>query len=112
MMESQIKNPFALLALISAIPGAYLSFKRSFIKDLQDQMIDLRNPVGIGTGTVRFFYKIFAYIFIGKKEIWMDLFDQFSETHKQLQPDKTTELRMFFWFFLAFVFSFVAWLSN
>ena len=110
-MCMNLKNPYALLALLSAMPGAYLSFKKSFLRDILDQMVDLRNPVGVGTSTVTLPYRILAYIFIGKRERWLDLFSPGSSVHSQLlKSDKTAAVRIFVWFVLAFAFSFTAWL--
>lgn len=105
-----MENPFTLLAMLSALPGAYLSFKRSLIPELQDQMVDRRNPAGIGRGTVRLPYRILAYIFVGKQDKWMDLFDPLSPViQRLLKTDKTVGLRIFVWFALTFIFLFLAW---
>ena len=62
-----VKEPFMLLALLSAIPSAYLAFKRSFARDIRDQMVDLHNPGGVGINTVPIPYKILARLYVGKK---------------------------------------------
>lgn len=93
------EKPFTLLALLSAMPGAYLAFKRSFIHEIREQMVDLQNPAGVGTNTVRFRYRLFAYIFVGRKENWMELFNPTSEEFaKAFKADKTSGLRVFGWF--------------
>ena len=61
-----IEKPFTLLALLFAVPGAYLAFKRAFIHDIRDQMVDLQNPGGVGINSVRFFYRVLAFMFVGK----------------------------------------------
>lgn len=108
-----MKNPWTLLALLSAMPGAYLSFRRSLIRDLKDQMVDLRNPVGIGVGTVSFSYRLLARIFVGTKEQWLDLFDPSSELNRtSAKTDKRDGLRIFMWFVLTFVFLCLSWLRQ
>ena len=105
-----MKNPFTLFALLSVIPGAYLSFKKSFYRDLKDQMVNLRNESGIGFDTVEWYYKILAYIFVGKRSEWTDLFDPTKSNW--VTKDKTTSFRIFFWFLLTFIFSFLAWYNQ
>jgi len=108
-----MKNPFTILAILTALPGAYLSFKRSFIYELQNQMTDLRNPGGVGQDTLNSAYRILAYIFIGKRDKWMEIFDPLSTvTQRLLKKDKTAGLRIFIWFLLTFIFSFLAWICN
>jgi hypothetical protein len=108
-----MKDPWTLLAIISAVPGAYLSFRRSLIRDLKDQMVDLRNPAGVGVATIPASYRLLAYIFIGKKQRWMDLFDPTSEVNRATaRTGKTDGLRIFVWFFLMFSFWFLGWLSR
>jgi hypothetical protein len=108
-----MKDPWTLLAIVSAAPGAYLSFRRSFLRDLKDQMIDLRNPAGVGIATIPVLYRLLAYIFIGKKERWIDLFDPSSHVNKATaRTDKTEGLRIFLWFMLTFVFSFLSWFAR
>lgn len=104
-----MKDPWTLLAMISALPGAYLSFRRSFIRDIKDQMVDLRNPGGIGVDTVSVTYRLLARIFIGNKKRPMDLFDPISEVSRSAKTDKGDAFRIFAWFTLAFAFSFMAW---
>ncbi len=105
-----IKEPFTLLALLSAVPGAWLAFKKMFLRDIRDQMVDLRNPGGIGTNTVTFGYKMIAYLLIGPQKNWLDLFTPTSEVYERaLTSDKTSGIRILMWFFSAFVFSFLAW---
>lgn len=103
------KDYFYLLALLCAIPGAWLSFRKSFIKDFQHQMVDLENLTGIGTQTVAWPYKLLAYLLIGPQNKWIELFDPTAKV-KVLTEDKTTALRIFIWFTLMFVFSFLRWL--
>lgn len=107
-----IKNPFTLLALLSALPGAYLAFKKSFPDDLKSQMVDRGNPSGIGQKTVRCSYKLLARLFLGRKRNWIGLFSSTSETAKVFTEDKTIALRMFIWFSLVFIFSFISWIKS
>ena len=108
-----MKDPLTLLAIISAVPGAYLSFRRSFLRDIQDQMVDLRNPSGIGIATIPVSYQLLAYIFIGKKQRWIDLFDPTAEVNRTTaRTDKTDGLRIFVWFLLTFSFLVLGWLSR
>lgn len=113
LLDSQlweIKDPWTLLAILSAIPGAYLSFRRSFIRDIKDQMIDLRNPVGVGTKTVPLGHRVLAYIFIGDELRWLELFDPTSKLNQtKAKPDKADGFRIFAWFVLTFCFSLTAW---
>ena len=93
--------------------GAYLTFKRSFIRDFKDQMVDERNPGGVGVSTVTGTYRLLALIFIGEKRRWLDLFDPTSEVSQaKLKTDKSDAFRIFAWFILTFVFSFIAWLQR
>ena len=106
-----LKNPYTLLGLLSLVPGAYLSLKKSFLRDISDQMVDRQNPGGVGTSTVTLPYRILAYIYIGKRERWLDLFSPGSSVHsKLLKSDKTAGVRIFVWFMLAFAFHLTAWL--
>ena len=108
-----MKDPWTLLAIISALPGAYLSFRRSLIRDLKDQMVDLRNPGGVGVGTVSPPYRLLARIFIGNKQRWMDLFDPTSEVNRtNARPDKHDGFRILAWFVLTFLFLLLGWLSR
>jgi hypothetical protein len=108
-----MKEPWTLLAIISAVPGAYLSFRGSLFRDLRDQMIDLRNSAGVGITTIPASYRLLAYIFIGKKERWIDLLDPTSHVNRATaRTDKTDGLRIFLWFFLTFSFLFLGWLSR
>lgn len=105
-----MKDPWTLLAIASALPGAYLSFRRSFIRDFKDQMVDHRNPAGVGVTTVSRTYKFLAHIFIGNEKRWLELFDPISETNQtKAKTDKGDAFRIFAWFVLAFAFSFTAW---
>lgn len=105
-----MKDPWTLLAILSALPGAYLSFRRSFIRDLKDQMVDLRNPGGIGAETVPLAYRFLARIFVGDKARWLELFDPTSELNRtKAKTDKTDGFRIFVWFVLTFCFLFMAW---
>ena len=108
-----MKDSWTLLAIASALPGAYLSFRRSFIPDLKAQMVDLRNPVGVGVATVSCTYRLLAHIFIGNEKRWLDLFDPSSEINQtKAKTDKGDAFRIFAWFVLAFAFSFTAWWSR
>ena len=108
-----LKNPYTLLALILGIPGAYLSFKRFFLQELKNQMVDLHNESGVDANSVSLSYKILGYIFIGQKKNWINLFNSTSETAQKLfKKDKTMALRIFCWFLLMFAFSFLAWFLN
>jgi len=112
-MWIDIKEPYTLLALLSAVPGAYLAFKRSFARDIRDQMIDLRNPGGVGTNTVPLFYQILARLYVGEKGKWLELFNPTSEEYQRLfSSDKTSGVRVFVWFSLVIIFSFVSWLFD
>ena len=105
-----MKDPWTLLAIASALPGAYLSFRRSFIRDLKDQMVDLRTPGGVGVATVLRSYRLLARIFIGKEKRWLELFDPTSKINQtNAKTDKGDAFRIFVWFVLAFAFSFMAW---
>lgn len=106
-----MKDPLTLLAIISAVPGAYLSFRRSFLRDIKDQMVDLHNPGGVGSATIRPSYQLLAYIFIGKKERWIDIFNPTAEVNRAT-ADKTDGIRIFMWFLLTFLFLFLGWLSR
>lgn len=106
-----MKDTFTLFAILSALPGAYLTFKRSFIRDFKDQMVDLRNPGGVGISTVTGTYRLLALIFIGKERRWLELFDPTSEVNQtKAKTDKGDAFRIFAWFTLTFAFSFTAWL--
>ena len=106
-----MNDPWTLLAIASALPGAYLSFRRSFIRDLKDQMVDLRNPGGVGVGTVSRTYRLLALIFIGKENRWLELYDPTSDVNQtKAKTDKGDAFRIFAWFVLTFAFSFTAWL--
>ena len=106
--QMTLKNPYALLALLSAVPGAYLQLKKSFLRDISEQMVGRGNPVGIGTSTVTLPNRVLAYIFIGKRERWLDLFSPSSAVHgKLLKSDQTAAARIFCWFVLAFCFGVV-----
>ena len=63
-----MKDPWTLLVIASTLLGAFLSFRRSFIRDLKDQMVDLRNPGGVGVATVSRTYRLLARIFIGNEK--------------------------------------------
>ena len=102
------KDYLYLLALLCAVPGAWLSFRNSFIRDFQDQMVDLENPVGVGTCTIAWPYKFLAYMMIGPKNKWLNLFDPPAKA-SLLKEDKTSALRIFMWFTLMFIFSFLRW---
>lgn len=105
-----MKDPWTLLAIASALPGAFLSFRRSFIRDLKDQMVDLRNPGGVGVATVSRTYRLLARIFIGNEKRWLELFDPTSEINQtKAKTNKGDAFRIFAWFVLAFAFSFTAW---
>ncbi|SRR5258708_4910748 len=107
------EKPFTLLAILSAIPGAYVVFIRSFFLEIRDQMVDTQNPGGVGTKSVRFAYKVLARIYIGEKSKWMELFNPTSEEfEKVFRSDKTSALRAFVWFLVFFVFSFLAWVHE
>jgi hypothetical protein len=108
-----MKDPWTLLAIISAVPGAYLSFRRSLLRDLKDQMVDLSNSGGVGVATIPLSYRLLAYIYIGKKQRWIDLFDPTSEVNKTIaKTDKTEGFRIFAWFLLTFLFLFLGWFSR
>lgn len=104
-----MKDPWTLLAMLSALPGAYLSFRRSLILDIKDQMVDLRNRGGVGIDTVPVTYRLLARIFIGNKTRWLELFDPTSEVSRSAKTGKSDGFRIFAWFALAFAFSFIAW---
>ena len=107
-----MKDPWTLLAIASALPGAYLSFRRSFIWDLKDQMVDHRNPAGVGVSTVSRTYEFLARIFLGirNKNELIELFNPTSEINQtKAKADKGDAFRIFAWFVLAFAFSFTAW---
>jgi len=108
----RMKNPWTLLALLAALPGAYLSFRRSLIRDIKDQMVDPRNPAGVGIDTVRPSYRLLARIFIGKRARWLELFDPTSEVNLAAKADKSDALHIFVWFVLMFAFSFLAWFHS
>src|SRR6266571_1630377 len=98
-----VANLLTLLAIFSALPGAYLTFKRSFIRDFKDQMVDPRNPGGVGVSTVTGTYRLLALIFIGKEQRWLDLFDPTSEINQtKAKTDKGDAFRIFAWFTLTF----------
>ena len=105
------KDYLYLLALLCAIPGAWLSFRKSIIRDFQDQMVNVNNPGGVGTSTVVWAYRFLAYVMIGPKTKWLELFDPVAK-EKLLKTDETSALRIFIWFALMFIFSFLRWLSN
>jgi len=108
-----IEKPFTLLAIVSAIPGAYLVFVRSFFADIRDQMVDTKNPGGVGTRTVGCLYGLLAFVYIGRKDKWLELFNPTSEEFvKAFRSDKASGVRIFVWFLLVFVFSFLAWLND
>ena len=71
-------------------------------------MIDSRNPGGVGTNAITFLYRILARLMIGPKNKWLELFDPPAKA-KVLKEDKTSALRIFMWFALVFIFSFLRW---
>ena len=108
------KNYFTLLALLCAVPGAYLSFKKTFIEEMKEQMFSFRMHDGkMNYDKVRFSYKVLAYILIGPpKEKWLDLLmNDLSETSQKFK-DNTIGLRIFLWFLFVFIFSFWSWFVN
>lgn len=96
---------FVLGALIAALPGAWIVFKRHFVRELEEQMVDLRNPVGIGTATVKFPYNLLARIMIGPSYKWTQLFDP-TAREKLWPKDKTSAVRRALWFILASILAF------
>lgn len=107
------KVPWTLLAIFSSVPGAYLSFRRSFIRDLKDQMVNWGNPGGVGTKTVSLPYRILAYVFLGKQDKWLTLFDPMSKLNRsKATPDKGDAFRIFVWFVVTFAFLFLAWFTR
>jgi hypothetical protein len=95
---------FVLAALFAAIPGAWIVFRIHFIRELEDQMIDHRNPAGIGTATVKFPYNALARIMIGPRSKWTELFDP-TAREKLWKKDKTSAVRRALWFILASIFA-------
>jgi hypothetical protein len=107
-----MNSPWTLLAILSAMPGAYLSFRRSLIRDLKDQMQDADNPSGVGVRTVSVTYKLLACIFLGirNKNELTELFNPSSELNqKKAKIGKNDALWIFAWFIGTFLFSLIAW---
>src|SRR2546427_11212702 len=95
---------FVLVALIAAIPGAWIVFRRHFIRELEEQMINLNNPTGVGPATVQFPYNLLAIVMIGPPSKWTQLFDP-AAREKLWKKDKTSAVRRMIWFSLASFFA-------
>jgi hypothetical protein len=107
-----LEDAFTVLAILSAIPGAWLSFKRFFYPGfafhLYSSMLD-------NTYLIPRLHKIFGYLMIGsiRKQKRM-----LGGMHSEVPPhsdrqlakyDKTINFRIVMWFSGALVFSFLGW---
>ncbi len=109
-----MRDPFTLLAIISAVPGACLAFKRFFFHEIRSQLVDLDKPGGIGPRKVSWPYRVLAYFVIGpqvwRKQLWLDLFKPETKIYQDAwYGDDKEGVRILGWFFATFVFAFLAW---
>jgi hypothetical protein len=104
------KDIFTLMALLSALPGAWWSFKRAFYRDITEQA----HAEMLAEQTVSWFYKkIMLRITVDQKATIDDLLEPTSSFYWRtlLSKDPHVALKIFLSFSLAFVFSVLALFS-
>ena len=91
-----------IFALSFTARGAYIAFKHGIIEDLKVQMVDLENESGVGIEAIPWHYQTIAFLYLGKKSKWLDIFKSTPDICKKIKSDKTRALRTFLWFLGAF----------
>ena len=107
LCNSVTEKIFVLAAILSGSLAAWLSFEGRFIHELQEQMVDKKNPGGVGTDSVKFPYNLIARIRFGHPNRWLDLFDPTAKP-KLVKDDRTLGSRIFIWLLVASTFSCIA----
>ena len=82
--------------LLCILVTAWLAFEKSFVEELERQMVYKENPGGVGTSSVKFPYNMIARLRFGHPKNWIDLFDP-TKKEKMVKDDKTLGIRIFFW---------------
>jgi len=106
-----MKDLFTLLAILSAIPGAWLSFKRSFYLEIAEQA----NDEQFGERYVSWFYRrIMLPAAVGLKAKPDHFLEPMSPYYHRVLLKKSRHMAflVFLSFFCAFLFSFLAWYSG
>ena len=107
LCNSVSEKIFVLAAILSGLIAAWFAFEGRFIHDLQEQMVDKKNPAGIGTDSVKFPYNLLARIRFGPPNRWLDLFDPTAK-QKLVKGDKTSGFKILTCVVIASTFSFIA----
>ena len=107
LCNSVSEKIFVLAAILSGLIAAWLSFEGRFIRDLQEQMVDKKNPAGVGTDSVKFPYNLIARIRFGPPNRWLDLFDPTAKP-KLVKGGKTSGFRILICVVIASTFSCIA----
>lgn len=105
-------DAFTLLAVLSAVPGAWLAFKRAFYPDFAfhfySSMLD-------NTYSMPRSYRLFGYVMIGSRKKQKRMLVR---THSEIptysdrqlaKQDKTINSRILVWFSGVLVFAFLSW---